>query len=445
MGAISGVRHAVTQPTCRVGAARGPGDVLDLPDCLGELDSHRSFRDGPTPAAQALVAREIPWRFVPVGAATGYRGRMARDSLSNQHLLTEVSRVRRLRVIIGRGRRHELVEILGDFESDRIFIVTGSGAEHEYAIDLQQQISFNHSCHLLVHQTGEPHKNLKTLGELVDAFLAHGGSRSSIVVSVGGGMTGNLAGMLASLCFRGLRLLHLPTTLIAQLDSAIDIKHSVNSRLVKNVIGTLHAPEAVVVDADLLRSLPAREVRSGLAEAVKHAFAQDVSLVPTILSGRSGDPATLERVICSTVKLKLDHYESVPNKWASSLHVERLTHVGHTFGKILEILDPGFITHGEAISIGMAIESRMSSELGLLGEEDTQFIADTLGALGTLVRTGPECTPRNVIGRLYKNSPSPVFALLTGLGTSETVSISPRRSIIESAVEAFWAEQGSST
>lgn len=366
---------------------------------------------------------------------------MGRDSVSNQHLLTDVSRVRQVRVMIGRGRRHELSRILADFETDRVFVVTGSGVEYEYAAELQQQLSLNRSCHLLVHETGEAHKNMNTLDSLIDTFLSQGGSRNSVIVSVGGGVTGNLAGMLASLTFRGIPLFHLPTTLIGQLDSAIDVKQSVNSRLVKNCIGTLYAPEMVVVDVDLLLSLPARAIRSGLAEAAKHAFAQDVSLVPTILSAKSGDPATLEHVVRRTIKLKLEHYASVPNKWSSNEHLERLTHLGHTLGKVLEILDPNFLTHGEAISIGMAIESRIANDIGLLGVEEAEFITDTLGALGTLVRTLPKVGPRRVIDRLYRNSSAPVFALLVGLGTGESVSTSPERSKIESAVEAFWCGQ----
>lgn len=230
---------------------------------------------------------------------------------------------------------------------------------------------------------GEQTKSLRQASRIIDWLSAAGFSRSDTVVALGGGVTGDLAGFVAGIYMRGLRLVQAPTTLLAQIDSSIGGKTAVNHPRAKNLIGVYHQPALVVADLDTLRSLPLRERRAGLAEAVKYGMILDRGLFEILerdqaaLASR-GASAGLEEIVyrCASLKARVveeDEFEQGPRE---------VLNYGHTVGHAVEAALAGRFVHGEAIAIGMRVEARIAVRLGLLDAHDADRQDALLRGLG---------------------------------------------------------------
>lgn len=211
---------------------------------------------------------------------------------------------------------------------------------------------------------GERHKNLASAGALAEGMAAGGADRDSLVVALGGGVVGDVAAFVAASFMRGVGVMQIPTTLVAMIDSAIGGKTGVNLRAGKNLFGAFHQPRAVLVDPELLRTLPRREYRSGLAEAIKYGVIADRDLFEfaagraTELRRRDAEP--LERLIaaCAAIKAEVvaaDERES---------DRRRILNFGHTLGHALERAgDYRRFLHGEAVAWGMIAATRLAADL----------------------------------------------------------------------------------
>jgi 3-dehydroquinate synthase len=231
---------------------------------------------------------------------------------------------------------------------------------------------------------GEEHKTLETLGSLYDRLLEAGIERRSAVVALGGGVIGDVAGFAAATVLRGLPVMQVPTTLLAQVDAAIGGKTGVNHGLGKNLIGAFHQPCAVLADTDVLRTLPRREFTAGLAEVVKYGVIGDASLF-----------ARLERDIEALLHLDSDAMISVVaacarQKAAVVSADEReesggraVLNFGHTVGHGVEVLtEYRRFLHGEAVAIGMVAACRVSRALGLCSPALVERVQVLLGRAG---------------------------------------------------------------
>lgn len=235
---------------------------------------------------------------------------------------------------------------------------------------------------------GEEQKSLASAAKLYDWLLEVGTTRGDCVLAVGGGVVGDLVGFVAATFLRGLPLVHVPTTLLAQVDSSIGGKVAVNHHLGKNLIGAFHQPSLVVADTDLLRSLPAREYRAGWAEIVKIAMIADGELFRT-LDAHAGrllghqDDELLGRVIRRAVELK----GQVVGEDEREDGRRVILNYGHTIGHALEAATAyGRYLHGEAVAIGMGGAAFIAHRRGLLDDADLQAQADLLGRFGLAVR-----------------------------------------------------------
>ena len=211
---------------------------------------------------------------------------------------------------------------------------------------------------------GERSKSRETLADVVDWALGLGIDRQTPVLALGGGVVGDLAGFAAATLLRGLPLVHLPTTTIAQVDSAIGGKTGINHPAGKNLVGAFHQPRVVLADPATLATLPEREFRSGLAEAVKHALVADAALAERLgaewdaLVGRQ--PATVAALVRDAAAVKAavveaDEYEAGRRA---------VLNFGHTFGHALEReAGYGALTHGEAVALGMRAALHLSASL----------------------------------------------------------------------------------
>lgn len=234
---------------------------------------------------------------------------------------------------------------------------------------------------------GEAAKTLRVAERCWDALLQAGLDRTSTVVALGGGATGDLAGFVAATYMRGLNLVQVPTTVLAQVDASIGGKTAIDHPLAKNLIGVFHQPRLVVTDPAAVLTLPEREFRSGLAEIVKHGcvldadYFADVEAHATPLLER--DPGTLERIIAGSCRLKA----CVVERDEREAELRAVLNYGHTIGHALEAVTRfGRWTHGEAVSLGIVAEARLAERRGLAASETTVRQERLLAALGLPTR-----------------------------------------------------------
>jgi len=223
-----------------------------------------------------------------------------------------------------------------------------------------------------------------------------------MVVGFGGGVAGNVAGMVAALLFRGIRLVHVPTTTMAAMDSVLSMKQAVNSRSGKNHIGSYYPPTAVYLDIEVLRTLPDRHLRSGLCEAAKNGLAIRPSALPALRELLAGGDFT------STSALQWLLEESVAAKSLVTARDGRergaglALEYGHTIGHAIELCDQrrrgvDAVTHGEAVAIGLVASARIAAALGVLGREQVMAHERIVAALGVDPRLPPGVEPEDVM------------------------------------------------
>ena len=232
---------------------------------------------------------------------------------------------------------------------------------------------------------GERFKQLATVARVYDALIGANADRASTIITFGGGVLGDMAGFAAATYLRGVALVHIPTTLLAQVDSAIGGKVGVNHALGKNLIGSFHQPHAVVVDPSVLGTLPRREFRAGLYEVVKYGMTSSPGLFDRVTRERSAifakNPDVLTDVIGESCRIKAavvtaDEKESGPR---------RILNFGHTTGHALEAVTKyRRFRHGEAVAYGMLVAADLSVQRGALAECDRKALADLIASLGPI-------------------------------------------------------------
>jgi 3-dehydroquinate synthase len=232
---------------------------------------------------------------------------------------------------------------------------------------------------------GERFKQLSTVSRVYDALVRASADRAATVITFGGGVIGDMAGFAAATYLRGIALVHVPTTLLAQVDSAIGGKVGVNHPLGKNLIGAFYQPHAVVIDPLLLTTLPRREFRAGLYEVIKYGMTSSAPLFERVARDRKAIFAraieSLMPIISESCRIKgevvtADEREAGPR---------RILNFGHTAGHALEAVTRyRRFRHGEAVGYGMLVAAELAKARGALAERDRQALADVIASLGPL-------------------------------------------------------------
>lgn len=255
---------------------------------------------------------------------------------------------------------------LSNIEFDKIIIVTDSNINklwrHKFSKNLKG-FEFN----FFVFKAGEKSKNLETYDKLCNEILNKGITKKTLLLAFGGGVVGNIAGFIAATLFRGIKFIHIPTTIMSQADSTIGGKQAVNSKHGKNIIGTFYEPEFILIDSQYLETLPKREIKCGIAECIKHALCQDKKLLKE-LSKKNLEKSFLSKIIKKTIRLKLNLIENDRKE----INEGKILIYGHTIGHAIETLSKGKLNHGESISIGMCCTAKISHELGYLDKKDME-------------------------------------------------------------------------
>jgi len=264
--------------------------------------------------------------------------------------------------------------------------VTSPTIRHHWSSRLEQSLQREKlQYQVLEMNDGEPAKRLQTVEQLAEQMVAAGTDRRALHVAFGGGVVGGCAGFLASIFMRGIPVVQIPTTVLAQVDASIGGKTGVNLRSGKNLVGTFHQPKSVLVDPELLETLEEREFRAGLFESLKCGVIRDRKLFDFMerqaekIRGR--DSAAIERIILDSVRVKAavvsaDERESGPR---------RILNFGHTIGHALEAAT-GYdrILHGEAVAWGMMAAASIAEEIGTCDRETAERIRAAVETYGPL-------------------------------------------------------------
>ncbi|WP_035556548.1 3-dehydroquinate synthase [Hippea sp. KM1] len=302
---------------------------------------------------------------------------------------------------------------------DRVnFVITDSNVfshHKDYIEDLAKDV--------FVLPAGEKSKNYNELLRIYDFLIEKGADRYSRLICVGGGVVGDIGGFASSTYMRGIGLVHLPTSLLAMVDSSIGGKTAINYKNYKNIIGSFYQPEGVFVDIDFLKTLPEREYISAFAEVIKYGIIRDRELFEFLCANvdaiKSKDKRVLRLVIEKSIKNKVEIVEEDEKEKG----VRAILNFGHTFAHAIEgITDYGVYLHGEAVAIGMVMALGLSRRLDLIDEEVVEGLKQLLLRIGLPYRLDIDVDPEamyEIMLKDKKNKESALrFVLTRGVGNS---------------------------
>ncbi|MFH1354357.1 MAG: 2-deoxy-scyllo-inosose synthase [bacterium] len=283
----------------------------------------------------------------------------------------ELKRTNELRseIIFGRNSLFNnswLASLLHQKESQH-FIITDNKVGDLYAAKVSDFLC-KHAVNFDVFTIpiGEKSKSLRVFENLSSDIIGAGMDKNSYIIGLGGGVVNNIAGFLASTLYRGVNLIQIPTSLLAQVDAAIDFKQAINGPGGKNHIGSYYPAEKIIIDPEVLCTLSHRQLKNGLAESIKHALTQDWGFCDYLLkyTGNIDEPSFLDNVIVRTVDLKI----MLLNESLNHDYAEMLPQYGHAIGHALEKVSDYKLLHGEAIAIGMCVTAEIALLLGVCDE-----------------------------------------------------------------------------
>ncbi len=295
-------------------------------------------------------------------------------------------------IMIGHGISKQIgVIVQHQLGLRRCVIVTDTQIAPLYLLDIERSLQIGGHSVLpsCVIPAGEASKSWDGFQDILRRILELDIDRKTLIIALGGGVVGDLAGFAASVLLRGLDLVHVPTTLLAQIDSAIGGKNGIDTEAGKNMVGTFHQPRLVLVDPAFLASLPPRELRAGYAEIVKCGMIGDKAFFDwCVMNGnkvvKGEDLSIVVEAITRACQFKAYIVNRDDREDQGIGGTRILLNLGHTFGHALEAA-AGFgdlLRHGEAVSIGMAMAFDLSAQLGLCLASDAKTVADHLASVG---------------------------------------------------------------
>jgi 3-dehydroquinate synthase len=324
-------------------------------------------------------------------------------------------------------------------QASRIFVVTVPPVRQRWGTKLIKSLKASgFASQVIAMPDGEPSKRLATVESLAEKLARLGADRKAVIVALGGGVVGDVSGLLASLYMRGVELVQIPTTVLAQVDASIGGKTGVNLIAGKNLLGTFYHPRAVLIDPAVLKTLPEREFRAGLYEALKCGVIGNIDLFLRFEQNRARilkrDPVELEWLIAQSVKLKAEVVSADEREGG----LRRVLNLGHTIGHALEA-ETGYrrLLHGEAVAWGLIAATNIALSVGRTDSVTAGRIADAVLSLGRLPEL--KVSSRKILARLQndKKTQNGVvhFILPREIGKVEVASDVPDRVVVESVEE----------
>ncbi|NID16788.1 3-dehydroquinate synthase [Luteibacter yeojuensis] len=283
---------------------------------------------------------------------------------------------------------------------------------------------------------GETHKTFANVGRVLEALGELGARRDACIVALGGGVVGDLAGFAAACWMRGIDFIQMPTTLLAMVDSSVGGKTGVNLPVGKNLAGAFHQPRGVVADTDLLRTLPQREYRAGMAEVVKGAAIGDPDFFAWLEANADALAAREQAPLIEAIARKCAYKAGVVSRDETEQGERALLNLGHTFGHAIETAgNYSEMLHGEAVAIGMVLAARLSERLGMAGAGDTARLVALLGRLGLPTEPSGQHPASRLLElmRLDKKNSAGTQRLILwrGIGKAEIVAHVPEAAVLD--------------
>ena len=285
-------------------------------------------------------------------------------------------------------------------QASKVFVVTVPPVRRRWGAKLiRSLVAAGFKPQVIQMPDGEVAKKLHTIETLAERLSRLGADRKAVLIALGGGVVGDVTGLLASLYMRGVELVQIPTTVLAQVDASVGGKTAVNLGAGKNLLGTFHHPRAVLIDPEVLRTLPARQFRAGLYEALKCGIIGDLDLFLRFELKRAQilkrDPVELEGLIAQSVKLKAEVVSADEREGG----LRRVLNLGHTIGHALEA-ETGYrsLLHGEAVAWGMIAATNIALTVGRTDSVTAGRIADAVLSLGRLPEL--KVRARKILARL---------------------------------------------
>ena len=280
---------------------------------------------------------------------------------------------------IAPGLLDRLDEFLAPLAPTSIHVVTNTVVARLYLDSVRltcKRVAPTSEC---VLADGESTKHLDTAAQVIDSLVKARADRASVVVALGGGVVGDIAGFAAAVFMRGVRVVQVPTTLLAQVDSSVGGKTGVNHSCGKNLIGAFHQPSVVVSDTAVLRSLPARELSAGLAEVLKHGLLADEQYFERTVRGMPELLALDDEALANAIARSCQIKAKIVGRDERESGERALLNLGHTFGHAIEALT-GFNRwlHGEAVGCGLCLAGDLSLRLGMIEKAAVQRINDAV-------------------------------------------------------------------
>lgn len=308
------------------------------------------------------------------------------------------TRHHRYQNVVERGILQKTAELLPK-TAGKLFVVTTEDVWRLHGAKIEKQFE-PARLNVLFFPGGEANKRLSTVEKLAEEMVARGGDRTSTIIGFGGGIVTDVSGFLAAIFMRGIPVVQIPTTLLAQVDAAIGGKTGVNLLTGKNLIGSFHQPRAVLIDAEVIATLPQREYRAGLFEVIKCGVIRDPALFE-LLENRAEEVLTrnsdvVDELIASAVRIKSEVVSADEREG----DLRRILNFGHTLGHAIEA-ETEYVRflHGEAIAWGMLAATRLATLRGMLSSTDAERIKRTVCRYGPLP-SAKDLNPDRLIARL---------------------------------------------
>ncbi|AOM82808.1 3-dehydroquinate synthase [Salisediminibacterium beveridgei] len=332
-------------------------------------------------------------------------------------------------VWIGQGILSSIGEAVQMTNPDcsRIMIITDQHVEKLYGNKIKQYLSEYNHVHLLAVPSGEESKSFDTYYEVMTAMLEAELDRKSLILAIGGGVVGDLAGFAAATYMRGIDFIQVPTTLLAH-DSSVGGKTGINHPLGKNLIGSFHAPQAVIYDVDVFSTLSDREWRSGFAEVIKHGFIQDGDFLDWLVNEFPPRDQLTPEVIRDMLSKSIAIKANIVQKDEREKGVRAFLNFGHTLGHAIENdLGYGEITHGEAVMIGIHFALQLGDNIGMLKMSEVNHVLRFIEEQGFELKIPEACSTKRLIERMKRdkksNSGNIHFVLLRTIGTPDLIEV----------------------
>lgn len=325
-------------------------------------------------------------------------------------------------IVIGFGLERELVQAVKKEGERRVAIIADSRTQTLFGTQVVRILKrAGHDVSIIAFQEGERHKNQKTVSMLQHALLKRRFGRDTLIIALGGGVVGDVAGYVAATYLRGVPYIQVPTTLLAIVDSSVGGKVGVDTPHGKNLIGAFYQPRAVVADLSYIAHLSKDQIVNGLVEALKKFLTSEKRSLASIRKLNIAHPLKTPRVLQEIAYRSLCLKARVVMKDEEEKNERRILNFGHTIGHALEFVSKYKLPHGVAVGYGMLVEARIAERLGLLSESDRSALEAYLADLGIRAAAIKKFSISRVLeaarGDKKVRRGDPHYVLLTSLGS----------------------------